>query len=46
MKRDILILEEMLDLKIHGVASHGGITGFNNLDFLEKKIPSDVWFEI
>ena len=39
LKRDILILEEMLDLKIHGVASHGGITGFNNLDFWKKKSP-------
>ena len=39
LKRDILILEKMLDLKIHGVASHGGLTGFNNLDFWKKTSP-------
>ncbi len=39
LKRDILILEKMLDIKVFGVASHGGITGLNNLDFWKKKSP-------
>lgn len=30
---DIKILSLMFDIKINGVASHGGITIFNNLDF-------------
>lgn len=33
LRRDIEVLEKMLDVKIKGVASHGGMTGLNNLDF-------------
>lgn len=33
LRRDIAILENMLGIKIQGVASHGGMTGLNNLDF-------------
>lgn len=32
----------MLDIKIRGVASHGGITGQNNLDFWEKNCAKDL----
>lgn len=33
LRRDIEVLERMLQIKIQGVASHGGMTGLNNLDF-------------
>jgi hypothetical protein len=33
LRRDIRILNLMLDIDIAGVASHGGLTGLNNLDF-------------
>lgn len=31
--RDLAVLETMFNVKIKGVASHGGTTGLNNLDF-------------
>jgi len=31
--RDLSVFEEMFDYSINGVASHGGLTGYNNLDF-------------
>lgn len=33
LERDIKILNMMLDIDVRGVASHGGLTGLNNLDF-------------
>lgn len=39
--RDIDVLNKMLDIKLVGVASHGGMTGLNNLDFWKDKKPSD-----
>ena len=33
LRRDIDVLNRMLGLRIAGVASHGGMTGLNNLDF-------------
>jgi len=41
LKRDIEVLNTMLKIKIVGVASHGGMTGLNNLDFWKNKKPSD-----
>jgi hypothetical protein len=41
LRRDIKILETMLNIKIDGVASHGGMTGLNNLDFWKDKNPSE-----
>lgn len=41
LKRDIDILEKLLDINIKGVASHGGMTGINNLDFWREKKASD-----
>lgn len=41
LKRDIEVLNAMLQVKIKGVASHGGMTGLNNLDFWEDKKASD-----
>ena len=37
LKRDINVLENMLDIEIKGIASHGGGTGLNNLDFWENR---------
>ncbi len=39
--RDVKILNEMLGIKISGVASHGGMTGLNNLDFWKEKSVND-----
>jgi len=39
--RDIKVLESIFGIKVKGVASHGGNTGFNNLDFWKNKRPSD-----
>lgn len=41
LERDIDILNKMFRIKIEGVASHGGLTGLNNLDFWKDKLPSD-----
>ncbi len=41
LKRDINVLNAMLQIKIKGVASHGGMTGLNNLDFWRDKNASD-----
>jgi len=38
--RDLDILNRLLDTKILGVASHGGMTGLNNLDFWKNNQPS------
>ena len=32
-RRDVDVLNRILDISIRGVASHGGMTGLNNLDF-------------
>lgn len=39
--RDIDVLNRMLGIKIKGAASHGGMTGLNNLDFWRDKNASD-----
>lgn len=41
LKRDIKILEDMFRIKVKGIASHGGMTGLNNLDFWKDKNASD-----
>ena len=41
LKRDIDIIKVMLDYEIKGVASHGGMTGLNNLDFWKNHNPKD-----
>lgn len=41
LKRDLEVLNRIFNTKILGVASHGGITGLNNLDFWEDKSPAD-----
>ena len=39
--RDIEVLDKIFNTKIQGVASHGGNTGLNNLDFWKDKKPSE-----
>jgi hypothetical protein len=39
--RDLKVLESMFDTKVVGVASHGGMTGLNNLDFWKNRNPAD-----
>lgn len=41
LTRDIDILNRMLKIEIKGVASHGGVTGLNNLDFWKDRRPVD-----
>jgi len=39
--RDIKVLGNMFNYQVKSVASHGGSTGFNNLDFWKDKKPKD-----
>jgi len=39
--RDLNILNNLLDISVKGVASHGGMTGLNNLDFWKTRVPSE-----
>ena len=41
LNRDIEVFNKMYNYKIKGVASHGGFTGYNNLDFWKNNSPSD-----
>lgn len=39
--RDLKVLGTMFNYKVKSVASHGGMTGFNNLDFWKHKKPKE-----
>jgi len=41
LKKDICIINKMFDTEIKGTASHGGMTGLNNLDFWKTHTPSE-----
>ncbi|MBG31310.1 MAG: hypothetical protein CMI31_15135 [Opitutae bacterium] len=41
LKRDLDILKSMLGIEVKGVASHGGTTGLNNLDFWKSRDASE-----
>lgn len=41
LRRDLDVLARMLDTEIVGAASHGGMTGLNNLDFWKTHRPGD-----
>jgi hypothetical protein len=41
LKRDLKVLETILDQPVWGIASHGGRTGLNNLDFWKTHSPKD-----
>tara|TARA_R110002096_G_scaffold74101_1_gene175673 strand:- start:234970 stop:235680 length:711 start_codon:yes stop_codon:yes gene_type:complete len=39
--RDLEVLGRMFDYKVTSVASHGGMTGYNNLDFWKDRKPKE-----
>jgi hypothetical protein len=41
LKRDLRVLESIVGAPILGAASHGGMTGFNNLDFWKAHAPKE-----
>ena len=41
LRRDMDVLNRMLGIEVEGVASHGGMTGLNNLDFWKERKASD-----
>lgn len=41
LRRDLLAMETMFGAKVQGVASHGGMTGLNNLDFWRDRRPAE-----
>ena len=41
LRRDVEILNRMLGIEVVGVASHGGRTGLNNLDFWRRHSPQE-----
>jgi hypothetical protein len=41
LRRDVDVLGKMLGVVVRGIASHGGMTGINNLDFWRDRKPSD-----
>ncbi|MDB3999634.1 hypothetical protein N9448_08465 [Litorivicinus sp.] len=41
LTKDLCILEKLLDITIHGIASHGGKTNLNNLSFWEHRRPEE-----
>ncbi len=41
LRKDISIINQMFGISISGVASHGGLTGLNNLDFWKDRSPKD-----
>ena len=41
LKRDIDVFNRMFNVEIEGIASHGGMTGLNNLDFWKDKKAKD-----
>jgi hypothetical protein len=42
LRRDIDIMNRMFDIEVKGIASHGGMTGLNNLDFWKDKTPAQM----
>jgi hypothetical protein len=41
LKRDLDVLNRILNISVRGVASHRGMTGHNNLDFWKNNKPKD-----
>jgi hypothetical protein len=37
LSRDIEVLNQILNIQVRGIASHGGMTGLNNLDFWQNR---------
>jgi hypothetical protein len=41
LRRDIEVMNRIFNYEVKGAASHGGLTGHNNLDFWKERHPSD-----
>jgi len=41
LRRDIAVINRIFNVNVKGVASHGGLTGLNNLDFWKNRKASD-----
>ena len=41
LEKDLKVFENYYGIKIKGVASHGGLTGLNNLEFWKKEKPAN-----
>lgn len=41
LKRDLDVINRIFNIQVKGVASHGGMTGLNNLDFWQDKKAAD-----
>jgi hypothetical protein len=41
LNRDVDIMNRIFEIKIKGIASHGGLTGLNNLDFWKERDPRE-----
>ena len=41
LRRDVDVINRMLDIHIKGIASHGGMTGLNNLDFWKYRLATE-----
>jgi peptidoglycan/xylan/chitin deacetylase (PgdA/CDA1 family) len=41
LRRDLHVLESILGTPVVGAASHGGMTGLNNLDFWQQRRPAE-----
>jgi hypothetical protein len=41
LRRDLDVVNRMFDVTVQGVASHGGLTGLNNLDFWQDRTPAE-----
>lgn len=41
LRRDIAVMEQIFKVPVKSVASHGGMTGLNNLDFWKQHKPKD-----
>jgi len=41
LRRDIEVLNRILDIQVKGIASHSGMTGLNNLDFWRDRIAEE-----
>lgn len=42
LKRDLAVMEAMFGAPVEGVASHGGMTGINNLDFWRTRTAAEA----
>jgi len=44
LRANASLLEHMFGIRVHGIASHGGLTGYNNLSFWKDRDAKDLGF--